>query len=251
MLTINKINVTLNEKLILDNLSINFYEGQITCILGKNGSGKSTLLRAIEGLVDSNGEMFLDSTNLKEIKIKDKAKLISYLPQNRPTPNISARLMVEHGRFPYLGFNKTITEDDNLIINKAIDSVGIKDIINKQLNNMSGGEIQKVYIASTLAQESKVILLDEPTNHLDLESQIDILNLVKEIKKDKTIVIVLHDLLQAFSYADYIVILDKGKKVLEGKPSDIYTNKIIKDIYGYSLVKEENPLSLYPYKILK
>lgn len=252
MLKINNLNVSFDSNLALENANIEFPKSSIIGIVGKNGSGKSTMLKAIEGLVPYSGSIIFDDTNVDTLSIKEKAKLISYLPQNRIVPQISARLMIEHGRFPYRSFSKTLSKDDKEIIDKAIKKTGISKLLNKKLNEMSGGELQKVYITSTIVQETEVILLDEPTNHLDLESQIEILNMLKELKKDgRTIILVLHDLLQAFTYCDKIVLLDDHKVVLQDTPEKLYKNKEIKRIFKYRLIKDEDSKALYKYKLSK
>ena len=252
MLRIKNLNVSFDSNLALENINLDFKNGSIIGIVGKNGSGKSTLLKAIEGLVSYTGSIELNCINISSLSVKEKAKFISYLPQNRIVPQISAQLMIEHGRFPYLSFSKTLRNEDNNIINKAIEKTGVSKLLNKKLNEMSGGELQKIYITSTIVQETNVVLLDEPTNHLDLESQIEILNLLKELKTDsKTIVIVLHDLLQAFSFCDEIVLLDDHKLILHDEPSKIIEDKKIENIFKYKLMQDSDPKSLYKYKISK
>lgn len=252
MLKINNLHVSFESNLVIDDANIEFPEASIIGIIGKNGSGKSTLLKAIEGLVPYSGSIEFNGNNIDKLSIKEKAKLISYLPQNRIVPQISARLMIEHGRFPYRSFSKTLSKDDKEIIDRAINKTGVSKLLNKKLNEMSGGELQKVYITSTIVQQTDVILLDEPTNHLDLESQIEILDLLKEFKKDKrTVIIVLHDLLQAFTYCDKIVLLDEHKVVLQDTPEKLYKNKDIKRIFKYKLIKDEDSKTLYKYKLSK
>jgi len=250
LLKVNNLSVSLSDNDILNNLDLSFEDKKITAIIGKNGCGKSTLLKSLEGLLDCSGDIILDDINLNELSIKERAKLISYLPQNRPTPNISGRLMIEHGRFPYLSFAKALSEQDINIVNNVINEMNLDNLVHKKLDEMSGGEVQKVYIASTVAQQTKVILLDEPTNHLDLENQIEILNLISKLKEDgKTIIIVMHDLLQAFTYADYIYLIDDKKVVLSGKPNDIIKSKEIENIFKYKLVEDKDSNSLYKYKL--
>lgn len=251
MLKIENLKCSLSNKTIIDNISLDLNSGVLYCVIGRNGSGKSTLFKTIDCLVPSDGNIIYDDIDIKQLNIKNRAKYISYLPQTRPLPNISVRLMVEHGRFPHLGFSKTLSENDYKIVEESIKKVGLENLKYKNLCNISGGELQKVYIASTLAQESKVLLLDEPTTHLDLESQIDILNIIKEINdKDKTIIVILHDLLQAFSFFDYIFIVDDGKIIDSGKPEELYKNENIKKIFNVHLEKEDKDNALYKYKIM-
>jgi len=252
MLKINSLSVSIDNNKILNNLNMEFNNGEITGIIGKNGCGKSTLLKSIESLIPYSGEIIYNDTNLHEIKIKDRAKIISYLPQNRPTPNISARIMVEHGRFPYLSFDKKLTKKDKDIVNDAIVKTNIENLKYKKLDEMSGGEVQKVYIATTIAQETDIILLDEPTNHLDLESQIEILSLIKKLKQEnKTIIIVMHDLLQAFTYCDKLYVIDEHNIKASGNPKDLINNNSLKDIFKYHLTRDDDPNSLYGYKLIK
>jgi len=252
MLKINNLSVSIDNNLILNNLNMEFESGEITGIIGKNGTGKSTLLKAIESLIPYQGDIIYNDINLHDIKIKERAKIISYLPQNRSTPNISAHTLVEHGRFPYLSFNKKITSKDKAIIDEAISKTNIQYLKYKKLDEMSGGEVQKVYIATTIAQETDVILLDEPTNHLDLESQIDILNLIKKLKNEKkTVIIVMHDLLQAFAYCDKLYVIDEHDIKLSGSPKELINNDSLKHIFKYHLAKDDDFKSLYGYKLIK
>ena len=157
MLKIENLKCSLSNKTIIDNISLDLNSGVLYCVIGRNGSGKSTLFRTINCLVPSDGNIIYDDIDIKQLNIKNRAKYISYLPQTRPLPNISVRLMVEHGRFPHLGFSKTLSENDYKIVEESIKKVGIENLKYKNLCNISGGELQKVYIASTLAQEAKVL----------------------------------------------------------------------------------------------
>lgn len=252
MLEINNLSVSFNDINILDNLSISFPSGSIIGIIGRNGSGKSTLLKAIEGLVNYSGDVLLDDISLNNLSIKEKAKLISYLPQNRVVPQITARLMIQHGRFPYLPFSKTLNDNDKRIIKEAIDKTKVNDLLSKKLTEMSGGELQKIYITSTIVQQTKVVLLDEPTNHLDLESQIEILNLLKDLSKSgTTVIIVMHDLLQAFTYADKLILLNDHKIAISGTPEEIIHSKQLEHIFKYNLVDDSSSTALYKYKLSK
>ena len=250
MIQIKNLSVTLENKKIIDDLSINFKPG-INIIVGENGSGKSTLLKAIEGLYEyQSGEIFLNSKNIKEVKRIERAKTISYLPQVRPIPAIDGLLLIEHGRFPYHSFSKSKNEDDEKAILEAIKFTKVENFVNKKLSSLSGGERQKIYIAAMLSQTTPIMLLDEPTTYLDLHNQIEILDMLR-MMKNKTIVIVLHDLLQAFSYGDYVAVIHQGKVVLEGTPNRIYNSKKIKDIFSCELKLEDDKKSLYKFKILK
>ena len=251
MLKIDNLSVTLSNRLIIDDLSLSFPGGEISCIVGKNGSGKSTLLKAIDSLIPSKGTIKFHDIDLKALSIKERSKVVSYLSQNRIIPKISVHLLVEHGRFPYLGFSKNPSEEDLRIVDESIEKVKIGKYKNKTVDTLSGGEQQKVYLASLIAQNTDVVLLDEPTTHLDLESQIEIIKIIKGFKENKkTVIVVLHDLLQAFSFFDNVYLMDNGKIIEYGKSEELYDSENIKKIFNYSLIKETDEKSLYKYKLV-
>lgn len=250
MLKINDLNVKIGEKHILNNLSVDFENGAITCILGANGCGKTTLLRSIDGLTKCSGSIIFNEKDVKNMSIKERAKVIAFLPQKRPTPKIEGGLLIEHGRFPHLNFMKTLDEKDIEIVNKAIEMTSTENLINKLLTKMSGGEQQRVYIACALAQETDILLLDEPTTHLDLQSQIDILNLMKKLKETgKTIIVVLHDIVQAFSISDKIILMKDGEIIDYGSPEDVCQNGKVKDVFGFDIERDDSQNALYPFKL--
>lgn len=252
MLQIKNLKVKFGEKCIINDLSCEFQKGTLSFIIGKNGSGKTTLLRAIEGLIKSEGEIFVDDKNLRETALKEKAKIITYLPQNRPVPSIEGNLMIEHGRFPHLGFYKNLTEEDNIAIQKAIELTNTSSLLNKNLTKMSGGEQQRIYIATAIAQETEILLLDEPTSHLDLVNQLETLSLLKDLRdQGKTVIVVIHDLEPAFTFGDYIYLMSNGELVDSGTPDEMCSSNKIKDVFGYSLTQENDKTSLYKYKLIK
>jgi len=250
MISIDNLSVSIGTKEILKGFNASIPEG-ITCVIGLNGSGKTTLLRTIEGIVKAKeGTIKFNDESVFDLDRIKRAKTMSYLPQSRTTPSIDGGLLIEHARFPYLGFQRKLDDESIKAINKAVDETNTKELLDKKLNTMSGGEKQRIYFASLLAQESSILLLDEPTESLDLPYQIEILNIVKNMK-DKTVIMVLHDLLQAFSFGDNILVVNEGKNVLFGKPLDIYNNEIIEEVFGHSLKLEDDLNSIYKFKILK
>jgi len=206
LLKVNNLSVLLSDNLILDNLDLEFKEGEVTAIIGKNGCGKSTLLKCIEGLIENTSNITFDDIDVNLLSIKEKAKLISYLPQNRTTPSISAKLMVEHGRFPYLSFSKTLSEHDNEMVEKAIDDMNIRPLIHKKLDNMSGGEIQKVYKSQGVDINDK---------HVEV--------IVRQMLRKVRIVAGKDTDLKAGLIIDKSVVRSKNNSLEEGKKKAIYS----------------------------
>ncbi len=251
MLQIEDLSVNIGEKRILNRVCATFDSGSITCILGPNGSGKTTLMRAVDGIIKCEGKVIYNDGDVLALPVKERAKIIAFLPQNRPALQIEGGLLIEHGRFPHMSFMKKLGEKDHLAIENAIKLTETEHLVAKPLNKMSGGEQQRIYIACALAQETDVLLLDEPTTHLDLQSQIEILELMKKLKAaGKTVVSVLHDLAQAFSVADKILLMQSGDAVDYGTPQEVIERGNIKSVFGFNLIKDDSPNALYPFKLL-
>lgn len=221
---------------IVKNINISFDKGTITTIIGKNGCGKSTLLKAAANLLKPfSGEVIIKGKNIKNLTNKELAREISFLPQIRTIPNITVYNLVMHGRYPYLGFSRTPQKRDKLIVEEAIESMGFKEQRNKNIQELSGGQRQKVYIAMVLAQDTDIIFLDEPTTYLDINHQLDILEIIKELKKiGKTVVMVLHDLSSALSYSDRICLMEEGQVAVYDTPQAVFNSKEIDRIFKIS-----------------
>ncbi|MCB9498733.1 MAG: ABC transporter ATP-binding protein [Bacillales bacterium] len=252
MIQINDLSYKIGDKKILDSVCLKIDKG-ITAIIGPNGSGKTTLLKAIEGLIEfKEGEVLIDGEKQDKKTRKERALMMTYFPQFRPVPQIEAELLIEHGRFPYTGFQKKMSEKDQEAIQKAIESTDTYALVNKKVSRLSGGERQKIYIATALAQDTDIILFDEPTTYLDLSYQLEVLEIIKSLKSEgKTIVVVLHDLIEAFSLSDQIVLMNDGKIISIGTPESMIVSGIIKDVFHSSLVKDDDSNSVFKYKLIK
>lgn len=220
------------------NLSINDFnisEGEFVSIIGPNGCGKSTLLRLIAGLLNStNGTVEVFGFRFEGDNYQNQAKLISYVPQmSYSVFPFSVYEIVMMGRTPYLnllGFEK---EDDIKAVNEALEKLEIEHLAKKGINEISGGEAQRVFIARALAQDSKIILLDEPNSHLDLEHQIAIFDLLKSINslKEKTILTVSHDLNLVGIYSSRVVVMENGRIIFDGDKKTVLTKENIKNSF--------------------
>lgn len=239
------------ERDFIKDLSLEFEAGKITTILGPNGSGKSTLLHMISTyLKPKSGKIYLNDMDIRKLKQKEIAKYISCVYQEHESPDdITVRDLVSFGRNIY-----TDKDQNEKMIDFALDATGISDIQHKKVNNLSGGQRQRAFIAMSLAQNTDVLLLDEPTTYLDIYHQIEILEVVKSLnqKYGITIIMVLHDLNQAVNYSHNLVIMKDGEIVKTGRASKVIDEKTINDVYrvsGYIHREENDQIYFIPKKI--
>lgn len=227
--------------LVLKNISVTFEKGKVTVLLGPNGCGKSTLLKTILGLnKKSEGEIFLDGTEISLIPSKEVAKKLSYLPQSRNIPNITAERMVLHGRFPYLSYPRRYRREDYEKVEWALKQTGAYEIRHCSMQELSGGQRQKVYIAMALAQDTETILMDEPTTYLDVSHQLEVMTTAKELAKEgKAVVLVLHDLTLAMRYADQLVLMKDGCVVTTGSPEKVYESGLMDEVFQVHVERVE------------
>ena len=231
---------------IIENMDLSIPKGKITIIIGANGCGKSTLLKTISRInKPQNGDIFINNKNIKNIKEKNIAKEVAFLPQGPVCPSgLTVRELVAYGRFPHQKMIGGLNSHDKEVIDWAIKETGLSEFSDREVENLSGGQRQRAWIAMTLAQETEIIMLDEPTTYLDLSYQLEVLEVLQKLNKEKniTVVIVLHELNNACRFADNIVGLKKGKIICEGRPIDVINKETLKKIYGIdaNLVNSEN-----------
>lgn len=234
MLKFNDISIAFNKKNILNNISFTANEGCITTIIGPNGCGKSTLISCLNesGHIVS-GNVYLNDVDIKELKPKERAKKLAILPQIRNTiPALPSKVLVEHGRFPHLGFSRKKTKEDMRIVDEVMDFTNTTPYAHQYTDTLSGGVRQRVFFAMTLAQDCDIIVLDEPTTYLDIRSQQDFYRMLLTLREqNKTILIVLHDIAAALSISDKIIVMDNGHVLFDGNPKDCLRSHIIEDVF--------------------
>lgn len=253
MIEIKKLNAGYENKSVLKIDSMTFKEGEITGIVGLNGCGKSTLLKTIIGLTDWSGEICAEGKNLKSLGHKSRAKLISYLPQTNPNGTMDVQTLVSHGRFPYMGFSKVLGTKDVELIENALKLCDLQEKKEKLLSEISGGERQRAYLAMVIAQNTKMILLDEPASYMDIKHQIEIMEVLKNLKEQgRGIVLTSHDLPQSFTFCDKIYLMENGRIVAEGRPDElVQVPGLLKKVMNVELQKDQNPDSLYSFTLKK
>ncbi len=220
-------------KKVVSKVNLSLTTNKLTAIIGPNGAGKSTLLAMISRLVPSDtGEIFLDHQSLKTWKQNSLAKKLSLLKQASSFElKITVKELVEFGRFPYSKGH--LTEVDHQKVNQALAILGLKDLVNEDISTLSGGQLQRAYIALVLAQDTDYILLDEPLNNLDMKYEVQIMKTLRYLVKElgKTIIIVIHDLNFAASYADEIIAMKNGKIFKSGLTNKIIDEKVLSKLY--------------------
>ena len=235
---------------IVHGVSILIPSNKISVIIGANGCGKSTLLKTLARLIKpTSGEITLDGKPLSKIPSKQLARVLGLLPQSPIVPEgISVSDLVGRGRYPHQSMFSSWTKKDYEAVAEAMDIMDITEFANRNIDELSGGQRQRVWIAMALAQQTDILFLDEPTTFLDITYQVEILDLLTDLNRNRgtTIVMVLHDINLAARYADHIFALRQGKLVAEGEPSKVITNELIKDVFGLRCSVIKDPISGSP-----
>jgi iron complex transport system ATP-binding protein len=235
---------------VLDNIEVLIPDGRITALVGANGSGKSTLLRAL-GRVSSplSGTVFLDGKAIATMTGREVARTLALLPQSPVSPEgLTVRQLCRFGRHPHRGILSRASAYDEEVVAHSLDATGLTELGERQLDQLSGGQRQRAWIAMALAQETPILLLDEPTTYLDIAHQFEVLELLKQLNRDRarTVVMVVHDLNHAAQYADNIVAVGGGNVLAHGTPSDVLTPPLIKEIFGIDAMVIEHPIDGTP-----
>lgn len=243
LLEVNNITFGYGEKNILQDVTFNINEGEILSLLGPNGTGKTTLIKCINNILKTKeGDILLNKQNISKMKAKDRAKSIAYVPQYSTVNfQISVIDTVMMGRTPFIGSN--VTKEDKEIVFDIVKMMDLERYAFKDINNMSGGERQRVLIARALAQEPKILILDEPTSSLDMKNQLLILRLIKKIVVEKRIAVIMsiHDLNLASMFSDKILMLKESKVFSYGSCGEVITEENIKNLYKVEVcVSEED-----------
>ncbi|GAA4811066.1 siderophore ABC transporter ATP-binding protein CdtA [Nocardioides caeni] len=221
---------------VVHGVSVELRAGAVTALIGPNGSGKSTVLRSLARLHPiSGGGVELDAADAAPLSAKEFARRVTLLSQSRPHPSgLEVHDVVAFGRHPHRGRFSGLGEADLAAIAHAMDVTGITDMAHRPVDQLSGGELQRVWLATCLAQDTGVLLLDEPTNHLDLRYQVETLDLVRDLADEHgtALGVVLHDLNHAATVADQVVLLHHGRVRAAGTPIDVLTEEHLSDVYG-------------------
>ncbi|QGV82002.1 ABC transporter ATP-binding protein [Streptomyces ficellus] len=233
---------------VVHDAAVTLRPGAVTVLVGPNGSGKSTLLRTIARLQrPRTAQLVLDgATDGLALSPREFSRHVALLTQGRPTPSgLTVRDVVEFGRYPYRGRWGRTDPDGPAAVDRALAMTGVTELADRGAEHLSGGQLQRVWLAGCLAQETGVLLLDEPTTYLDLRYQVELLDLMRDLADDHGIAVgaVLHDLDQAAAVADRIVLLCAGRVTADGLPEDVLTAERLTSTYGIRIEVDTDPLT--------
>ena len=226
---------------VIKNVSFNVERGKNLCIVGPNGCGKSTLLKSIANIISYKGSITIDGMEVCDLSRKDLARKVGLMSQiTQIYFSYTIYETVALGRYAHSkGLFNSLTKEDKKIVLNSIEKVGLSDIKDKTINELSGGQLQRVFLARTIAQDPEVILLDEPTNHLDLKYQIELLQHLSQWTKEnnKIVIGVLHDLNLVHYFSDSVCLLNNGEIVCYGSSKEVFNGKDLKEVYNIDIKK--------------
>jgi iron complex transport system ATP-binding protein len=250
MIEVNSVSFRYHEDWVLQDVSFRVEKGEFVGVIGPNGSGKTTLLKILYRLLSpQKGEIFFELVPMKKMDRTDIAKRIAVVAQEThllfPFSVLETVLM---GRSPYLGHLMFESEKDLEIAKKAMEWTKVFPFSERPMDELSGGERKRVFIARALAQEPEVILLDEPTANLDIHHQIDFLDLILTLNRERglTIVMASHDMNIASEFCDRLILLQDGRIYKMGTPDEVITKENIESVYGCEVWIDQNPVSGMP-----
>ncbi|WP_046216104.1 ABC transporter ATP-binding protein [Paenibacillus wulumuqiensis] len=230
--------------------------GRITTIIGPNGCGKSTLLSVMSNNASARqGQIVLDGREIGQYRPRELARKLAVVHQQNEAPHdLTVEQLVRFGRLPHRSILSGRRDEDDESVEWALQCTNLEEKRYRTLDQLSGGEQQRVWIAMALAQRTPVLFLDEPTTYLDMYYQLEIMELIERLNRDHglTIVMVLHDINQAIRYSDHLIAMKEGRIVKSGEPEQILTAELIRSVYGVHVVvrrDEEAGLYMVPVSI--
>ena len=235
---------------VVHELSVSVPDGQVTTIVGPNGCGKSTLLRTLARLLKpTSGHVLLDGEPIASVPTREVSQRLALLPQSPVAPDgLLVRDLVGRGRHPHQRWFSQWSADDEGLVEEALRLTDTWDLRDRAIDQLSGGQRQRAWIAMTLAQDTDLVLLDEPTTFLDLAHQVEVLDLVTRLNRERgrTVAMVLHDLNLAARYSDLVVVMKDGVIVTQGTPREVFTAELLESVFGLRADVLEDPRTGLP-----
>ncbi|MEG0732137.1 MAG: ATP-binding cassette domain-containing protein [Vagococcus sp.] len=237
MMEINQVTKKYGDKEVLHEIDYIVTKQKLTAFIGPNGAGKSTLLSLMSRLMDKDtGGIYLEGEEIKTWNQQELAQKLSILKQaNGVQLKLTVRELVAFGRFPHSKGRLTAVDKEK--IEEALTYLGLLDLAEESISTLSGGQLQRAYIAMVLAQDTEYIFLDEPLNNLDMNHAVQLMKTIRRLvdEKKKTVIIVLHDINFAASYADEIVAMKQGKVFKTGTTDEVITKEVLDELYDMSI----------------
>lgn len=234
LLSANQLCFSYGRRPALDQVNITLSAGEVVALIGPNGSGKSTLIKLLLGHLSGSGQIRWNDQPLQRWSRRELAKLVAYLPQS-PQTDVDQRVVdvLRLGRAPYLGPFGLESERDLRIVRLVSQTLGLDELLNRGIDELSGGQRQSIFVGRCLAQEPKAMLLDEPNTFLDLAHQMDLFKLLHRLSKEQSMAVLVasHDLNLAAAFADRLVLISQGRIISSGPPDQVLDPKILSDTY--------------------
>ncbi len=245
VLQASQLNLGYNRKTIVKEFNLAIRSKTILGLVGPNGSGKTTILRALAGLLQPRaGEVLVQGESITQLDSRKRARRIAWVPQRESLVwSLSVEEAIQLGRAPHRGWFLPYTAQDHRIVDWAIHITELNDLKDRPIDQLSGGEFQRVLIARALAQEPEILLLDEPTTNLDIHHQIQLLDLIKSLvdQKQLTVIVAIHDLNLAVRYCDQIILLHHGQQIRKGNPGEVLTEDNLNTVFGIEAKLYQDP----------
>jgi iron complex transport system ATP-binding protein len=248
IIRIQEVEVRYGSFKVLDDVSMDVGEGEVVAVLGPNGSGKTTLLKTIDGILRPvKGSVYIDSKEVSRLSRRDVAKLAGFVPQHiNVMRGVRVVDFVLTGRRPHIGIAPAARDLE--VVLRYLRYVDAEHLADRDITELSGGELQRILIARALVAEPRVLLLDEPTSNLDISYQLAILDLITKLSKERkiTVIMSLHDLTQAYRYAEKAVILSRGKIYAMGRTEEVLNEETVEATYGVKVTVIPNLKAVVP-----
>ncbi|MBZ5741212.1 ABC transporter ATP-binding protein [Nocardioides mangrovi] len=249
-LQVEDVTLGYGDRVVVDSFDLAVPPGRITAIVGANACGKSTLLRAMSRLLaPRTGRVVLDGKDLHRLPTKQVARTLGLLPQSPIAPEgIVVADLVARGRSPHQGVLSRWSAEDDRAVAEALTLTDTLELADRPVDELSGGQRQRTWIAMALAQHTDILLLDEPTTFLDVSHQVDVLDLLTDLNRQRgtTIVMVLHDLNLAARYADHLIAVRDGRLHAAGDPADVLSVETVRAVFGMDSQVVPDPVSGRP-----
>lgn len=226
----------------IHDVTLSIAPGRLAAIVGPNGSGKSTLLKALAGLIrPMSGRIALDGRDAARLSPREQARLLSFLPQSRPAPEMTVSQLVAHGRYPHMGMRRALTQEDRRIVAAAMERAGVQPLRETLVTHLSGGERQRAYLAMLLAQDAPYALLDEPAASLDPCAQFELMALLRGLAREgRAVALVSHDLPMAMQLCDELLVMESGRLAAKLSPREAGAAAVLEEVFHVRLIPAEN-----------